>query len=152
MEELVACLRQNRDELKKEWTTRISEARLWVGWSPQGILAEATNMYDTYVEALETDSFDSLQRYARELSARLIARGLDTDEVVRVLLLLRNVLARSLFNEYSGDLSKLNRMLDAYESAASRIAIITRAQCSDHLNVPRRTAFSFQRSAISSGH
>jgi len=37
-------------------------------------------------------------------------------------LLLRDVLARSLFQKYQGDFDLLNRVLDAYEPAANRIA------------------------------
>jgi len=36
--------------------------------------------------------------------------------------LLRDVLARSLFAKYQTDFKKLNRILDAYEPAANRIA------------------------------
>src|SRR5260370_3048799 len=36
--------------------------------------------------------------------------------------LLRDVLARSLFEKYQTDFKKLNRILDAYEPAANRIA------------------------------
>src|SRR6202022_134797 len=43
-------------------------------------------------------------------------------EVVGIVLLLRDVLARSLFAKYQTDFKKLNRILDAYEPAANRIA------------------------------
>jgi rsbT co-antagonist protein RsbR len=42
--------------------------------------------------------------------------------VVGIVLLLRDVLARSLFAKYHADFTKLNRVLDAYEPAANRIA------------------------------
>jgi len=41
---------------------------------------------------------------------------------VGIVLLLRDVLARSLFAKYQTDFEKLNRILDAYEPAANRIA------------------------------
>src|SRR4029450_7847522 len=43
-------------------------------------------------------------------------------EVLGIVLLLRDVLARSLFEKYRGDLELFNRVLDAYEPAANRIA------------------------------
>jgi rsbT co-antagonist protein RsbR len=46
----------------------------------------------------------------------------ETHEVVGIVLLLRDVLARSLFEKYQRDFSMLNRVLDAYEPAANRIA------------------------------
>jgi hypothetical protein len=86
------------------------------------IFAEATSVYDSYVEALETEAFEALQAYARNLSERIIPRGVETHEVVGIVLLLRDVLARSLFAKYQTDFKKLNRILDAYEPAANRIA------------------------------
>ena len=71
---------------------------------------------------LETGSVEALQAYARNLSERIIPRGVDTPEVVGIVLLLRDVLARSLFEKYQGDVSLLNRIFDAYEPAANRIA------------------------------
>ena len=40
------------------------------------------------------------------------------------MLLLRDVLARSLFQKYQSDFALLNRVLDAYEPAANRISNI----------------------------
>jgi rsbT co-antagonist protein RsbR len=74
------------------------------------------------VEVLETGSVEALQAYARDLSERIIPRGVETYEVVGIVLLLRDVLARSLFEKYQKDFELLNRMLDAYEPAANRIA------------------------------
>ena len=42
--------------------------------------------------------------------------------MVGIVLLLRDVLARSLFAKYQADFTMLNRILDAYEPAANRIA------------------------------
>jgi rsbT co-antagonist protein RsbR len=79
-------------------------------------------VYDNYVEVLETGNVDALQHYARDLSERIIPRGVETHEVVGIVLLLRDVLARSLFEKYREDFALLNRVLDAYEPAANRIA------------------------------
>ena len=122
LRELVAHLRQNRTQLREEWVGRISETRLLTAMSKEEIFAEATSVYDSYVEALETETFEALQAYARNLSERIIPRGVETHEVVGIVLLLRDVLARSLFAKYQNDFRKLNRILDAYEPAANRIA------------------------------
>ncbi len=122
LRELVAHLRQNRTQLREEWARRITEAQLLTAMSKDEIFAEATSVYDNYVEALETETFEALQAYARNLSERIIPRGVETHEVVGIVLLLRDVLARSLFAKYRSDHTKLNRILDAYEPAANRIA------------------------------
>ena len=120
--ELVAHLRQHRGELRKEWADRIEAAHLLQAMTAQEIGSETTSVYDNYVEVLETGSVDALQRYARDLSERIIPRGVETHEVVGIVLLLRDVLARSLFLKYHDDFGVLNRVLDAYEPAANRIA------------------------------
>jgi rsbT co-antagonist protein RsbR len=123
LQELVAYLRDNRTELREEWARRISEAELLDVMSDDEIFSEATEVYDNYVDALETGSIETLRTYARELSERIIPRGVETHEVLGIVLLLRDVLARSLFGRYQEDRELLNRILDAYEPAANRIAV-----------------------------
>src|SRR5712664_3491637 len=122
LRELVAHLRQNRTQLREEWARRIREAELLTAMSQEEIFSEATSVYDNYVEVLETGSVEALQAYARNLSERIIPRGVETNEVVGIVLLLRDVLARSLFKKYQADFELLNQVLDAYEPAANRIA------------------------------
>jgi rsbT co-antagonist protein RsbR len=122
LSELVAHLRDNREHLREQWTGRITDARLLSAMTPDEIFTEATSIYDNYVEVLETGSTDALQHYAQDLSERIIPRGVETEEVVNIVLLLRDVLARSLFEKYHEDFELLNRVLDAYEPAANRIA------------------------------
>jgi rsbT co-antagonist protein RsbR len=120
--QLVQHLRQNRTVLREEWARRITEAELLTAMTPEELFSEATAVYDNYVEVLETGSVEALQAYARDLSERIIPRGVETDEVVGIVLLLRDVLARSLFEKYQAEFGMLNRVLDAYEPAANRIA------------------------------
>jgi rsbT co-antagonist protein RsbR len=122
LRELVSHLRQNRTQLREEWARRITLTQLLTAMSEDEIFAEATSVYDNYVEALETGTFEALQAYARNLSERIIPRGVETHEVVGIVLLLRDVLARSLFAKYHEDFTQLYRILDAYEPAANRIA------------------------------
>jgi rsbT co-antagonist protein RsbR len=120
--ELVEHLRQNRTQLREEWARRITDADLLTSMTDQEIFEEATAVYDNYVEVLETGSVEALQAYARDLSERIIPRGVETHDVLGIVLLLRDVLARSLFEKYQRDFELLNRVLDAYEPAANRIA------------------------------
>ena len=122
LRELVAHLRENRTQLREEWVRRIAESKLLAAMTRDEIFAEATAVYDKYVAVLESGSVESLQAYARDLSERIIPRGVETHEVVGIVLLLRDVLARSLFKKYQSDFGLLNRVLDAFEPAANRIA------------------------------
>jgi rsbT co-antagonist protein RsbR len=121
--ELVSHLRAKREELREEWVRRITDAKLLHVMTAEEIFSEVTAVYDNYVNALETGSVEALQTYAQDLSERIIPRGVDTDEVLGIVLLLRDVLARSLFTNYQDDAGMLERILDAYEPAANRIAV-----------------------------
>jgi rsbT co-antagonist protein RsbR len=120
--QLVQHLRRNRTVLREEWARRITAAELLTAMTPDEIFSEATAVYDNYVEVLETGSVEALQDYARDLSERIIPRGVETDEVLGIVLLLRDVLARSLFEKYQAEFDMLKLVLDAYEPAANRIA------------------------------
>jgi len=122
LRELVAHLRRNRTQLREEWARRIHEAKLLTAMSEDEIFSEATSVSDDYVEVLETGSVEALQAYASNLSERIIPRGVETNEILGIVLLLRDILARSLFKKYHDDFNLLNRVLDAYEPAANRIA------------------------------
>jgi rsbT co-antagonist protein RsbR len=123
LHELVAYLRENRSELREQWARRITDAQLLSVMTPAEIFSEVTAVYDNYVSALETGSVQTLQAYARDLSERIIPRGVETHEVLGIVLLLRDVLARSLFVRYQDDPTVLDNILDAYEPAANRIAV-----------------------------
>jgi rsbT co-antagonist protein RsbR len=123
LRELVAHLRETRANLREEWVRRITDAQLLRAMTPEEIFSEVTAVYDNYVDTLETGSVERLQAYARDLSERIIPRGVETHEVLGVVLLLRDVLARSLIEKYQADHDLLNRILDAYEPAANRIAV-----------------------------
>jgi rsbT co-antagonist protein RsbR len=121
--ELVALLRDRRGELREEWVRKITDADLLGVMTPEEIFSEVTAVYDNYVDVLETGSVETLQAYARDLSERIIPRGVETHEVLEIVLLLRDVLARALFVNYQNDPELLNAILDAYEPAANRIAV-----------------------------
>jgi rsbT co-antagonist protein RsbR len=120
--QLVQHLRKNRTVLREEWARRITDAQLLTAMTPEEIFSEATAVYDNYVEVLETGSVEALQEYARDLSERIIPRGVETEEVLGIVLLLRDVLARSLFEKYQNDFELFKSVLDAYEPAANLIA------------------------------
>jgi rsbT co-antagonist protein RsbR len=122
LHELVEYLRENRGDLREQWARRITDAELLSVMTGDEIFSEVTAVYDNYVDALETGSVETLQAYARDLSERIIRRGVETHEVLGIVLLLRDVLGRSLLVNYEEDRDLLRRILDAYEPAANRIA------------------------------
>ena len=122
LRELVAHLRQHRTQLREEWARRITEAQAADRDDRGGNLRRS----HVRLRQLRRGARDGDLRSAPGLRAQPVrahhpARRRD-DEVVGIVLLLRDVLARSLFAKYQADFDKLNRILDAYEPAANRIA------------------------------
>src|SRR5437016_1518787 len=122
LRELVAHLRQNRTQLREEWARRITRAQLLTAMTEEEIFAEATSVYDNYVEALETGTFEALQAYARNLSEGILPGGVETEGVRGIGLLLGGGVGGLLFGKYHQDFDKLNRILGAYGPAANRVA------------------------------
>jgi signal transduction histidine kinase len=122
LEELIGHLRDNRECLRHLWLHRILDGGYLTAMSADEIGAETASLYDSYLEVLATGDLEVLEAHARNLSERIIPRGVQTGDVVGIVLLLRDVLARELFSKYAGDPLVLNRLLDAYEPAANRIA------------------------------
>src|SRR3712207_1924384 len=78
--QLVAHLREHRSRLREEWANRIQGAHLLEAMTHEETANETTSVYDNYVEVLETGSVEALQHYARDLSERIIPRGVETHE------------------------------------------------------------------------
>jgi len=122
LDELVAHFRQNEVQLCQEWVRRIAEGQLLTAKSRDEIAAFATTVYRDYVEALETGAYEALKAYAHKPSERVFPWRVDIHDVVAIVLILRDVLLRSLLAKYQADLGRFGRILDAYEPAANRIA------------------------------
>ena len=120
MAELVTHLRENRSQLRQQWVDRISDAHLLSAMTAREVFNEVTSVYDNFVAVLATGSVGELQSYARDLSERIIRRDVETHEVVGIVLLLRDVLARSLFEKYRHDFDLLHQVCLLYTSPSPR--------------------------------
>ncbi len=128
---LVADLRHARTRLRREWASRIQSAHLLEAMSFQQRDLVTMSVYDDHLDVLETGDVEASQHYARDLSERIIARGVDPREALAIVFRLHDVLARFLFERYQRDLGLLNRVLDAYQPVADRIATAVAFTCVD---------------------
>src|ERR687890_578338 len=102
--ELVTHLRNRRTDLREQWANRITNAHLLSAMTEEEIFSMATSVYDSYVEVLETGSVEALQAYARDLSERIIPRGVETYEVVGLILPIIGVLDEQRANQFTEQL------------------------------------------------
>ena len=127
----VAHMREDRTRLRQQWATRIHGAHLLEAMSPQERELLTTSVYDEHLEVLENDSVEASQNFARDLSERIIPRGVESQEVLGIVLQLHDVLARSLFEKYQPAPDLLIRVLDACQPVANRIATAVAISCAD---------------------
>lgn len=144
IKELCSHLRMTRETNRSTWIDRIVENNLLKAMNKEEIMEETSSIYDNYVAVLETGKDEDLVTYARGLSERIIPRGVSTGEVIGIVLLLRDILSRSLNDKYRGDMTYLNNVMDIYEPAANRIATIVSASFVDE----RERALKEQQEAI----
>ena len=128
---LVADLRAARTRLRQEWATRINGAHLLEAMSFQQRDLVTMSVYDDHLEALEAGDVAVTQDFARDLAERIIARGVEPREALAVVFRLHDVLGRALIEKYQPDLGLLNRVLDAYQPVADRIATAVAFTCVD---------------------
>lgn len=120
--EIVTQFRRARRALGEEWMRRIAATRMLSVLSEEEISIESIELVDNYIDVLETGSVESMQIYARNLSRRIVPRLVDTAELLGIVLVLRDVLARGLLDVAGGDAVRLRTMLAVFEPVANRIA------------------------------
>ena len=117
----MAHLREQSSRLRTDWADRIHQAHLLEAMTAQEMAAETTSVYDNYVEVLETGSVEALHLPAREpVRADHPARCRDWPRLSASCC--SSGMSRALLFEVPEDVALLNRVLDAYEPAANRIA------------------------------
>ena len=121
LNQVAAHLMEYRKPLLVEWIKRISENGLLSTMEKRDVFLETRRAYDSYVEALKAETTEAQRAHARSLSELFIQRKIKTYEVVEIMLLLRDVVARFLFTKYQPISGKWNHVLDVYEPAANRI-------------------------------
>jgi rsbT co-antagonist protein RsbR len=120
LRKFVAHLRLNRTELGLDWVRRMAEGRFLATLTREEIRTEAGSLFDSYLELLDTGSVQAAQAWSRCLVERLLPRGVEIDELIGIVLLLRDVLERSLFGKCRLDFKSLDHVLDLYELTVIR--------------------------------
>ena len=142
--ELCEHLRKTRERNRSVWVDATLEAGLLQAMTRDEIMEEATSVYDNYIAVLETGEETELQAYAQNLSERIIPRGVTTGEVLGLVLVLRDILSRSLNDKYRTDPEYLADVMEVYEPAANRIATVVATVFVDE----RERALAEQQEAI----
>ncbi len=96
----LAHLHSTRMQLQAEWCRRIVHAQLLSPLTHQEIFSEAAAALDRYLAAFARGGGSALRECSDYLQARVDARGVRTVDVIGTVLLLRDLLGRSLFQRF----------------------------------------------------
>jgi len=142
--ELVVHLKGDGGLVRQEWIRRIADARVLSAMTGDGVLDELMLMYDSHVKVLGSGSMEALADHGRQVRERLSPRGVGVGEVMSLVLLLREVIVRSLVDTWGDDRVPLRAVLMAYERMANRIALGAVIACLQD----REDAVALQREAV----
>jgi rsbT co-antagonist protein RsbR len=122
--ELVTHFRRERDQLRRLWVQMMTAKGLLEGLTADETETESATIYDTCVDCLDKDDYQSAQAYAARMAERGVLRGMTTKQILGGMLTLRDVYGRSLSERYLGDPERLTAALDLYEPVANNILSI----------------------------
>lgn len=120
--ELVTEFRRHDARLQKNWVQRLIDGRPDAESVREALSGAASGLYDSYLDALDTGDITALRERGRAVADQVGPRGMKPQEVLEIVLLLRDVLARELLRVHGGDSGALADALDAFEPAATRVA------------------------------
>ena len=123
-DELVAHLREARDQLRGEWVQMMRAKGLLEGMTAAETETESATIYDTCVTCLDSGEYAGAERYADRMAERGVLRGMTPEQILGGMLTLRDVYGRSLFARYLDHPDRLASALDLYEPVANNILLI----------------------------
>jgi rsbT co-antagonist protein RsbR len=89
LKEAVVFLKAGQPERSASLAQRIQHESLLKDMAREAIASEAAAFYASFVSSLESGVVDTIDQYSRDLSQRTIPFGVQTHQVVNLLLVLR---------------------------------------------------------------
>lgn len=97
LRELAGHFRRERNDICQDWIRRMRDAHLLSTMSADDLSADMHHLYDLCINALEGGTTEAADSFAGSFAERMTPLDLETYEAVSVVLLLHDVLSRSLF-------------------------------------------------------
>ncbi|MBI4220231.1 MAG: STAS domain-containing protein [Chloroflexi bacterium] len=109
--------------LVQDWTDRIGELGLLGSLSPNERRTQGAALLNLYVDGLDNESYEGVRGYLRNLSLFVVPSGAHPQEVVGIVMVMREVLARWLVQKHGSEFGDLSRVLDAFRPIANNVAM-----------------------------
>ena len=125
-EELVAYLRQEREELRGEWVQAMTASDN--GWlnslTPAERELEPVKIYDACLDCLDSGSYRGAEEFAERMARRAAVGAMSSESFLGGMLVLRDVYGRSLFRRFLKEPDRHNDALGVFEPVVNRILVI----------------------------
>ncbi len=124
-DELVAHLRQDREELLREWLgTVTADGGLWMGTTRAEQEAESARVYDACVTCLDTLDYRGAEGFAEQMAQRTVLGTVTSERMLNGMLALRDVFWRGLLRHYLKAPDRLDEALKVFESVVNNILVV----------------------------
>ena len=124
-DELVAHLRQDREELLREWLgTVTADGGLWMGATTAEQEAESARVYDTCVTCLDTLDYRGAEEFAERMAQRAVRGTVTSERMLGGMLRLRDVFWRSLLTHYLEAPDRLDEVLKVFEPVVNNVLVV----------------------------
>ncbi len=125
-DELVACLRQDREKLRGEWVQAMTASdNLWLdSLTPAEQELEPVKIYDTCLDYLDSGNYRGAEEFAERMARRAAAGAISSERFLAGMLTLRDVYGRGLFRRYLKEPDRLSDAFGAFEPVVNRVLVI----------------------------
>ena len=118
MEDIFGYFRTKRDVLRKRWIKAMQEQDLLAGLTTDVQNTASAQIYDMYIQCLETTKYETAKDYAKTLREQV---GLSSAQLIMGMLLLKDIYERAIFERYGKEPKELAGILSYYEPIANGI-------------------------------
>jgi rsbT co-antagonist protein RsbR len=125
-EEMVAYLRQDREELRQEWVQVMTASdNLWLdSLTAREQELESLKICDICIGCLDSGGYEGAEEYAERMARRVAAGAMSSARLVGGMLMLRDVFGRSLLRRYLREPDRLSDTLGVFDPVVNRILVI----------------------------
>lgn len=124
-DEMIAHLRQDREELLREWLSTVTaDGGLWMGATTAERETESARVYDACVACLDTLDYRDAEKLAEQMAQRAVRGTVTSERMLGGMLALRDVYWRSLLTHYLEAPGRLYEVLKIFDPVVNNILVI----------------------------
>lgn len=122
--DLGALLERDAEQIRAQWVKEMNEAGLLLALSAEEKEQQSREIYEAVIACIKTASYEYTEKYAAERATQWVSRGIPVDQVITGVVILRDILGRSIFEQLHKNPGKWESTTLVYEPIVRRIVKI----------------------------